>query len=179
MQQQDKQFTMNDAFWFLYRLANAHATCFAVFTRDCFGCEALGWNGVFALVMLLFLLPIQGMIPFFGLWFIAIVVQRIRTLRYRRQGVRVHSMDPGVPWLALKFTKSHAVAVTVVEPAIVGAAGAVISLWSDGLGTFVMLGAASLLVRTGIEQLAARMRVQRMIDANIEGTWYGARYRGD
>jgi hypothetical protein len=181
-QQEMQKPSKGDILGVLLLIANAHATCFTVFFRSNFGVEALGFPGLTAFLMMVVYGTLRApeMFIYLGAWFIALLAQRMRTLRMVRQGCRVHSRYTGYPALAMKLPGvTERTAVVLVEPLLCLLVGAFLYCTvSQALGGFVMFGVASLLFRYGIEQQITRKRVQTMRDAEIEQRYLAERFRG-
>lgn len=178
-----EQISLRGTFYVLHVLARAHSTCFTVFTRHTFGQEALGWNGLLAFL----LIPVYGglanaplMFPFWGVWFLALIAQRLRTTWAVLNGWKIHSRFRGHLWLGflLPFVNSYRAAV-VVEMLSVFAAGMFLRRWSEPVGKFMMVGSLSLLIVYVIERWALIMDARRMIDAELEMEVRTEIYRGN
>lgn len=168
-----EKFTARGGLNFLYLLVSGHATCLTPFMRRGFGSEALGLNGIAALVIILLYAAhtgSQAMISFLVFWLFALLLQRIKTGLLWRQGVVPHSRYDGEPWLALKLVKSEQ-AARGIEPFICLAAGVALSAYDEALGAFVFAGLFSFIIKLGIERRVDEVSVQRMRDAEIEQRW--------
>lgn len=165
----------------LYLVANVLATSVGVFIRRGFGKEALGWNSVFAFLLLAWLGSIEG--PAFMVFLLAFVgaqiCRRIETFRMVRQGHVIHSQYAGFPYWAMKvpFVKNERTAREVVEPVICFLIGLMLCPVSVGLGGYVMVCGVALIVRLCIQNGVNHQRVQRMQDAKIEHEWYSEQMR--
>lgn len=164
--------SQQDAFGLFFIVIKSLATCLCVFTRHTFGSEALGWNGLGALAAILVygtFAKVPEMFPFLLCWLAALCVQRIRTAWVRGQGHIMHSRDGGYPWLGflLPSVKRYRTAM-LMESAIAFGAGMLLCSVSEGLGHFIMAGAASLLLVYGIERAVLLKEVSQMRDAEIE-----------
>ncbi len=151
--------------------ANGYATTMTPFLRRGFGSEALGINGIVAALIILVYAGATHcpeMITFFWVWLGFVAYQRIYGLNLRRQGHVVHSRYAGWPEVGLRFTKSAKIARQVVEPLVCLVAGAVLFLYSEPLGRFVMLGPIGLLVSQGIDGQVMKSRLTALRDAEIE-----------
>jgi len=164
----------------MYWVFNVHASCITPFIRKGFGSEALGFPGLFALGTLVFCTAVDPhMLIWLGLWLVAVIVQRIITIRTRLKGAIIHSRWNGHPWLAMKFpfVKREETAMQFIEPMMCFAFGALLMAWSQFMGMFLMAGFISLLGRGGIEQEIFNRRLTRMRDAEIEASYYANRRR--
>lgn len=180
-QQQETGFRdkANEAFNLLYFLASVHATTITPFIRTGFGVNVNGWNGVGAMLLLLFWCAAdpwdQVMSSYFILWFGALLYQKARTRKLIRQGVKIHSRYTGDSWLAMKIpffrTESKA---RCVEPTMCFFIGITVLPISQALGTLYMIGFLTFSIRAVIDVAATDARVQAMNDAEIEGRYYAA-----
>ena len=164
-----------------YRLFHCHLSALAVFIRRDFGLEALGINAFIAGLMILLTYAATGdpaMKAFLVMWLVAQIVQRVRSFRNKRRGMRIHSRYAGYPWLAMRvpFVRSETVAVRFVEPLLCLTAGWVLMHLSRPLGGFVMLGCVSFFIRNNIDAEIQRVRLRQMDDARIEAEWYTAEH---
>lgn len=177
--QQSEQAKSGDPIGVLYFIANTHATCITPFLRTGFGSEALGFPGLFALGILLFCMGAEPlMVAWLLAWLLAVVVQRIITLREIRRGAVIHSRYAGRPILMnLPFVKKERTAM-VLEMFVCFTLGAFMLALSHFMGLFLMAGFLSLAIRHGIEDEVYRKRVQRMRDADIEQRALADRFRG-
>lgn len=153
----------------IYFFALAYSTCLTLFSRWRFGPNAFG---LYALVSpVIFVL---GMCLFHDLaigvmalaWCVMLIVHRVNTFREAVAGIRLHSEFAGYPWIARwygseKLARMH-------EPALWLLAGLVLVIASPFLMLFVWGGAAALMVRTVMEDLAHENRVRNLLDAEIE-----------
>jgi hypothetical protein len=169
----------SDPLGLLYFLCNVHCTTFTVFLHYGFGSEALGFPGLFALILIFFSMAGD---PRMMLWlmafFVALVIQRIITFTILGWGYVLHSMDHGLPLLTklLPFIKvKTAIAFEAIGLFVLGA---VLVDESPFIGKFLMLGCFSLIVRTAIEESIFNRRLQRMRDAELEQRWLSECYRG-
>jgi hypothetical protein len=165
--------------------ANCYSTCFTVFIRTGFGTEALGVNGVGAVILILIGMSEGGdpgaFLNFLYAWLCALVVQRVRTAKMVNAGLIEHSRYSGWPSLTLKlfpFIKSE-MRAKGVEPGLCAVAGVLLAPMSPPLAAFVFCGAFALAVVRGMEQQVNRMRVQQMRDAEIEHRQLAMRFRGE
>lgn len=167
-----------DAFNFLALIVSIHTTTITPFIRTGFGINANGWNGVGALVLLVFWWAAdetdQIMSSYLVLWLFALLVQKGRTLARIRKGERIHSRYWGDPWLAMKipFVRSERTALILVEPLICLLAGVTMCSASEALGRLWMIGFLTLPLRNAIETAVYGARVQAIDDAEIEGHFY-------
>jgi hypothetical protein len=158
-------------------LANAHAITVTPFLRRGFGSEALGVNGVAALVLILLYAGVTNspeMVSFLWAWLAAVGCQRVYGFRQRANGEVVHSRYAGWPEVGMRFAKTEKVARSVVEPLVCVVVGGCLWSLSEALGRFILLGSISLLVSRGLEQQVTRNRLRAMNDGQIE-----ARYLSD
>jgi hypothetical protein len=165
----------------LWLLANGYATTFTPFLRRGFGSEALGLNGVVGAIIILLYAGATNSpetISFFWVWLGFVLYQRIYGIRQRMNGQVVHSRYAGWPEVGMRFTKSEKIARQVVEPLVCVVVGAVLWLYSEPLGRFVMLGPLGLLVSLGLDQQVMRNRVRAMHDAEIEQRYLSDVFNG-
>src|SRR5699024_1863919 len=114
---------------FLFVVVRAHATTLTVFLRRGFGSEALGWPGLWALLLLALAAlgsPVMGY--YLVAWLVALICQRALTLTSRE---RRHSLDDGYPWLAMWLAKNPASACGVVEPILCLVVGTVLGAMAE------------------------------------------------
>ncbi len=165
----------------LYFLALSHATCFTPFLRSNFGTEALGFQGLGAVVILLLLAvshPLGGL--FLLAWFVTLMLRRAQTFVNWRDGAVGHSQYAGDSTVARRFfCKNERTAKLLIEPLLCGGAGYLLSDLSPVVGTFVMAGGGSLFLVQVFERFALFIRVQRLRDAEIEQRVIAAAYRGE
>jgi hypothetical protein len=168
-----------DPLGLLYFLCNVHCTTFTVFLHYGFGSEALGFPGLFALILIFFSMAGDPLMAYWLMaFFVAMVIQRIITVTFLGRGYELHSMDSGRPLLTklLPFmTVNHAL---VFEGICLFIAGAVVADQSPFIGKFLMLGFVSLFIRTAIEESIYKRRLQRMKDAELEQRWLSEQFRG-
>src|SRR5690349_8329961 len=119
-QQKEEPWGNRDSLNVLLTYLNAHATACTVFLRHSFGTEALGWPGLFALLLILAVAGFkrsQGMQVYLVLWLAALACQRLYTFWLVRRGVVWHSQYQGWPWLGALFTGGNGkAAVFIIEP---------------------------------------------------------------
>jgi hypothetical protein len=169
----------SDPLGILYALCNIHCTTFTVFLRYGFGSEALGFPGLFALILLFICMAGD---PRMMLWlmafFVALVIQRIITFAMLRRGYELHSMDSGwpLPMNLLPFIKKKTTAIAL-EAATCFLVGTILVSVSPFIGKYLIVGCFSLIVRTAIEQSILKRRIQRMRDAELEQRWLTERFR--
>jgi hypothetical protein len=181
--QQTNKIGMRESFNLMYALCKVHAYCIWPLIRRDFGTDAMGFPAFFALLLMLLvatLARIPELFPYVGVWLLAVLWQRTRTMRLVKQGAVWHSRYEGTPWLALRLMRSDkdSTARRMVEPMLCLAAGIVLYQVSPGLGGFVMAGCASMGMLAGINSELDRKRLAAMRDAEIEQRWLAARYRG-
>lgn len=173
--------TLSRMFDWLYVALAGYATCFTVFTRRRFGREALGVNGVAALIILIVYSSCypysRGMGLFFVLWFVALILQRLCTVILARRR-SVHSHCTGYPWLGymVPFVRKYMTAV-FIECLVLFVLGVFLMPVDFALGQFVFYGAGSVFLKTGIDEDIERRRLFRMRDAEIEQRSLADRYR--
>jgi hypothetical protein len=146
---------------------------------DC-GREVPGMGGFVVFIFMLLLAGAQNsraMLIYVALWFIALVIQRIHTMRLLSQGAKIHSRS-WQPWLAYKlpFVKPYR-AATIAEPVMCLVIGWLLCEVSDTLGKFIMAAGGGLIVRMVLEELVYRKRLQVMADAMIEQEYYSERFQ--
>ncbi len=173
-QEQDSRFgSMADSTNLIYLVTTAHATCLTVFLREKFGSEALGIPGVCALLLLLITVGLTGspdLLLFGGCWFIALIVQRSQTLHNHWKGLRLHSRYAGFPAatrLCFPFVSDERV-LQRLEPVVASGIGGLLWLCSPAVGQFVLWGAFSLAIKTGLDQFSHHRHLQQLHDAEIE-----------
>lgn len=171
--EQNSSFSLTDSVNWLYFIVTAHATCLTVFLRHSFGSEGLGFPGVAALLFLVGSIVVTSdptLIWLLVLWFAALVVQRIITISQQLRGLRQHSRYAGYPGVtrALFPAMTEELALQRMEPVVCGVIGLVLLAIVPTIGGFVLTGAVSLAVKTGIEHAAQRRTLQQWRDAEIE-----------
>lgn len=167
-----------EAFNLMATIVGIHTTTITPFIRTGFGINANGWTGFGALILLMFWWAAdetdQIMGAYVGLWLLALMFQKARTLALIRKGKRIHSHYWGDPWLAMKvpFVRTKDTAIKLVEPLICLLTGVVLNSVSEGLGKLWILGFLSLPIRNAIEHVSTEARLQAIDDAEIEGKYY-------
>jgi hypothetical protein len=177
------QLDKRDAFTIVFVFLKSLATCIVVFTRHTLGPDALGWNGIGALLLILLygtFANVPEMLAFLCFWLIALAVQRVRTACAIGCGLKLHSRDGGVPWLGylLQIGKNYRLAI-FMEFVIVFAAGLLLCSVSKALGQFVVAGAWSTLLVYLIERRAIQMEIRQMQDAEIDMRTRAEIYQGN
>lgn len=172
-QTQQNEFDLRTGINVFYLLVNGYATCFTVFLRRGFGAEAFGFNALIAVVIMIVYMqahPQSGaMIDFFGLWWVALILQRIGFFIRRRRGFVIHSRFEGVPWIAQMIPALDRIGLArVTEFLLCFFSGAVLGTHDEALGQFVMFGAFGLLTKNILDNMMARKHIQRMQDAALE-----------
>lgn len=180
--EQDLKLSRKDSFNAIYALAMGHAMCFLPFLRRDFGCEALGRPGITAFIMMILLAGlgvIPDLWPFIGIWMLAMLWQRLSTMRAMQRGVIRHSRYYGD--IATRLSKNPKIVKLAIEPLLCILIGACLEAGgcSHGLAMFVGIGAFSLGLVALIDRQVDDKRLQAMRDAAIEQTYLAARYRGD
>jgi hypothetical protein len=174
--------TLPGAFNLLYIVMAGYSTCLTVFVRHSFGREALGINGVAALVVLILYSSCypfsRGMGCLLWLWFVALVMQRLCTALVYARGHWIHSHSSGYPWLgyAVPFVRKHKTAIACEFLALCALGGFLMD-WDLALGQFVFFGAWTVLLKTNLDEQMERRRLFRMRDAEIEQRTLVERYR--
>jgi hypothetical protein len=179
-QQETGRMTNADFLRIIYFACNVHATSIAVFIRRGFGREALGWNSLCAIVVLIFLAgEDRAFLGYVVLFLFAQIWRRVETFRLLRSGIVLHSRYPGYPYWAMKvpFVTSEENAMSGIEPLMCFLGGALLCPVSVNIGGYVMLGALTLGIRGGIEREIDRKRIQQMKDAALEQQWYSEQMR--
>jgi hypothetical protein len=174
-----RQEKRSDPLGILYGLCNIHCTTFTVFLHYGFGSEALGFPGMFALILLFFCMAGDPRMMYWLVAFlVTLVIQRLITVSMLRRGCELHSLSNGWPLIAklLPFVRKRT-SLIVIEVLLCFLAGACMMGTSEFIGKYLMLGGVSLFVRTVIEESVARRRVQRMRDAELEQRWLSERFR--
>lgn len=164
----------------IYMALRVLSTCITPLIRTGFGVEGLGINALFAFILLVLLAgSVPDMHGYFLLWFVALVMQRLITLRNVRRGLVVHSRYGGYPWLAMKmpWVRKESTAVLIVEPLLCLGLGGVIYIVSPLFGEFFMACAAAMFLKCLVEKGINHKRIQRMRDAEIEQRWYSEQFR--
>lgn len=181
----DSLITFRQSVNFFYLFASCYATCLLVFIRHSFGQEALGKNGVGAVIWM-FLYAGYCANADALLWqfilasFIALVIQRVITgIRWFR-GWRGHSQFAGYRWLVNRLfprvTKDST--ASLIEAGICAAIGLLLIALSPSLGQFIIWGAVAILVKSWIVNESIRVRLRDMHDAEIETRFFHEAYRG-
>ncbi len=171
--QQDNGLDIRFGLNLFYMLLSGFTTCFTVFLRRSFGGEAIGFNALFAIVIMVFYMgghpESAGMIDFFGFWVIALVCQRIGYFIRRLRRVVVHSHYEGDSWIGvlLPFLERVGIARFLEVPLCV-ILGIALGQHDQALGEFVFFGAFGLMFKGMIDGAIERKHVQRMQDAAIE-----------
>ena len=178
--QQQGQITGTYALGMIYAAANVLATSMAVFLRRGFGREALSWNSMLALLVLVVLIVDDPLFGYFALAFLfAQLVRRVETFRLIRKGAVIHSRYAGYPYWAMKvpLIRDEKVAREAIEPLICFLTGLMLCPLSVGIGGYVMCCGVAFTVRHALEEEVSRKRVERMQDAQIEHEWYAEQLR--
>lgn len=184
MQQQQKnnELDMQGSFNLAYFLAHSHATCLTPFIRTDFGREALGMNGLCALILLLAygsFTNSAAMWIFLLLWILALLRQRLKGIENRNKGIAIHSRYNGYPWLSFKLfprTKDETSARGIDGFLCMGM-GALLSYVDPPLGWFIGVGGFSLLFVEALIVELRKKRLQAMQDAEIEQRDLAEHYR--
>jgi hypothetical protein len=161
--------------------ANGYATTVTPFLRRGMGSEALGVNGVVALLIIIGYAGVTNspeMISFLLAWVGALIFQRAYGFNQRRKGQICHSRYAGDAVVGRRFAKSERVAREVVEPLICGFVGVCLWPWSEPVGRFVLCASFSLLVSRGLDTQVTRNRLQKMHDAQIEQRYLSDLFNG-
>jgi hypothetical protein len=185
--QQDSGFdnlSMKDSFNLLNILCNGLESCVVVFLRTGFGKEYPGLAGLVGLIMMVCYASfarVPGMLPYIGVWLVAVILQRIKTFAMIRKGVVVHSRYWGYPRLAfmVPFVRKEKTARNVIEPWLCSAIGVALSYWSPGVGGFVFIAGWANAIAGAIVVEVNRKKLQAMRDAEIEQRHLAAMYRGE
>ena len=155
-------------------IANVHAMCITPFIRTGFGIEAFGPVALASLVLMMVLgglVPAPDMVPYVLFWMFAVLVQRGRSIKAARKGVKGHSRYQGWPALAMRLVPSvqgEMKAKMLVEPMICLVAGGLIWFVSPFVGKFVMCGFLSMAFTADVNRQFWKARVRQMKDAQIE-----------
>lgn len=120
----------------------------------------------------------DGMLGFLGVWFLAFFVARADILKRRLKGDPEHTRYSGLPHRLFRAGLSERSAKISLEPVLVFVAGALLQEWDPLVGTFVMFGAAGILVSSAINLIHENRRLEDMRDAQIEQRHLAARFRG-
>jgi hypothetical protein len=169
---QDNALKPKDGFQILLVAANIHAACITPLIRHSFGQDRPGVFGLVGLLAMLLYAEIRqdrAMLPYIGIWLVALAGNRLRTVWMAFRGVADHSHYNGFPWLAmaLPFVKREGTA-RVLEPVLCFLGGQALLGVSVPLGEFVMAGALSLAVLEGVARMSISRRVIAMRNAEIE-----------
>ena len=123
---------------------------------------------------------VPEMLTYIGVWLIAVIIQRAKTIDMAKKGIIVHSRYWGDPWLALHmpFVRKESAARNM-EPMLCVLAGTVLACWSPGVGGFVVFAGVANAVAEAIVREADRKKLEAMRDAEIEQRYLAARYRGE
>ena len=163
-----------------YTILTVHKTFLMVFMRYGFGSKAFEPNGLLAFLALLFLSAAHPVFYAFMLvWFIALVGQRIDTLRRFLKGEKGYSRGEGYPFLAMRMPGVNTEeAARRAEPFICLFAGIFIATINAPLGYLVMGGFLSFGMSMAIQELLMRQQLQALSDAEFEMQMIFQRYRG-
>ncbi len=118
-------------------------------------------------------------------WFLfaflfACAIHRLKNLRrlWRGQKETGHSYYNGVPLLMRNFPRySERTIKRVIEPVFVFVTGGVICQVNQPLGSYLLLGAASLFITSGLTDTIERVRAQDLNDSMIEQQGIAERFR--
>jgi hypothetical protein len=180
VQEQRKDFPKKeDAFNVLMFFCAIHQRAVIVPFRIRYGAEGLGLPALWALVLMFFWWGFSAdplMLGWMCLWFAAVVVRRIESLRLSRKGEKVYSFYDGRPYMAMKVpgVKTESIAKMVVEPLFLFTVGLIYYFmakdmgWRQGFSYFMMLSIFTLPFLEGVRQTVWKRRVQAMSDARIE-----------
>lgn len=165
-----------DAVGWLKRIADGGAMAFVPLTRTRFGEEGIGVAGGVGCLMILLAVGTTGSLPllaYFVVWLLAVIRQRIKTVKLVRQGWVEHSRYTGWPWLIFRlspFIKNELAAKQVGEPLLCLLIGIVLAEvpGCEPLALFILFCGACIFVSTGIDIHIDRMRLRRMRDMEIE-----------
>lgn len=185
MSQQPQQpadgLTMAGSFNGAHFLANAHALSCTVFLRTSFGREGIGMHGLVTMLMILSygcFMQCLAMFPFFAVWFLAVIFQRVRQWTNDRRGVTVHSRYTGYPWLSKRlFPRMSELNARGVDAFLCFAVGGVIAQFDKPFGWFVMAGFLSIMFSEAVMVETTKRRLQAMRDAEIEQRSLAEQYK--
>lgn len=162
-------------------LSQAHALAFTVFLRTDFGREGIGIHGLVTILLILgygSFAQCYAMLPFFCLWFLAVICQRVRQFANWKRGVVIHSYYNGTPWLSSRlFPRLSELNAKGVDAFLCLAIGGAIAQVDKPFGLFIMLGFVSILFTEAVMVEATKCRMQAMRDAEIEQRYYAEKYR--
>jgi hypothetical protein len=165
----------------LYFFASGWAWCLLPFLRCNLGTNAIGVRGIVAFIVMwayAALAPCPELVPFFGVWLVVVIIQRLRTAQLVRRGVVMHSRYAGDP-LVMKFLPFIGVGTAkLLEVMICFAAGLVLGAYWPPLGGFVLIGAVAMVIMFSIDDQIIRNRQQAMRDAELEQRFYADLHRG-
>jgi hypothetical protein len=169
--------TKKGAFKLVMMFLIAHQRALTVPIRKFYGAEALGFPGVYAVVLMVGWAAASRdplMWAWLAMWLVTLVVRRLETMKLVRQGKRLHTMHDGTPYSVLRGWDERA-ARFIIEPLVMFAMGLGVRfiavdfrLPQKGLSLFLMLGIFTLPMLEMIRGQLMRKRVQAMGDARIE-----------
>lgn len=162
-------------------LSHAHALAFTVFLRTDFGREGIGIHGLVTVFLILgygSFAQCYAMFPFFGLWMLAVICQRIRQFVNWRRGVIIHSFFNGDPWVSKRlFPRLSELNAKGVDGFLCLAIGGVIAQFDKPFGLFIMAGFVSILFTEAVMVEATKRRLQAMRDSEVEQRYYADKFR--
>jgi hypothetical protein len=180
-QQRDDRNDMKGSFNFAYVLLKGHALTGRVFTSTDFGSESMGFAGIVGFMAILVyggMMNSYAMFLFLIAYLLAVIAQRMKQFRNRRNGVILHSHYNGYPWLALKlFPRLKEADGRAVEGFMCLAIGGLLTYVDPALGWYVMGCFFSILLSEGFDNEARRRRLQAMRDAELEVRDLAENYR--
>jgi hypothetical protein len=166
----------------LYLVVSGHATCVTPFVRRNFGSEALGRNGAIALIILVVYMVAypthRALVNLGGLWFLMVILQRLKTGRLLRKGFVVHSRFDGEPFLGfiVPFVTRYQTASFIEFLALL-----IFGIWiasiDAALSRLVVVSAVCLVIKMTIEEEIVRKRLRAMRNAEVEQRSIVERYR--
>lgn len=163
-------FDYKGSFNIAYFLFVAQATCITPITRIKFGGEALGFPGLGALILLCFWVMATGSFEiqdYIVVWFIAMVLQRIKTLIDGWRGNHQHSGYGGYPWLTAWLVRHERLA-KFMEGASVFGGGMFMDDIAWPFGHLLMASGGSIVVLEAIHWHYHHKRESAARDAVIE-----------
>ncbi|MBX3451714.1 hypothetical protein SH668x_003714 [Planctomicrobium sp. SH668] len=162
-------------------LSHAHALALTVFLRTDFGREGIGIHGLVTFVLILgygSFAQCYAMFPFFLLWILAVICQRVRQFVNWRRGVIIHSYYNGYPWLSKRlFPRMSELNAKGVDAFLCLAIGGVIAQFDKPFGLFIMAGFASILFTEAVIVESTKRRLQAMQDAELEQRYLAEKYK--
>jgi hypothetical protein len=177
---EESGFGFKQSFNLVTMLAFVHAMAILPFIRRNFGSQFFGLTALGTIALLFFLSAYDAiMMTYLLIWIGLVAIHRTKAVIRERRGEICHSRYWGDSWLKIYFPKPKSqIQARVAEGALCLIAGACIGEASAVLGKFVLLGAISIPLTTGLAEIVQANRVRRLRDSVIEQQYLSARYRG-